>query len=421
MNLKNIFKITILLIAILLILAISTFINVYAAGNCAFSAGVGYGDVNMSTAIKKAATTYGTMGYSSYYATETATYSTLNGYFSNGTRRLESDIVFLSGHGTSKQISTLLGQGLIKGSKFGESNYVGTEDISWKNVKMAIFLACQTGNGDDNLVYDVFRRSGWTTISMGWRQDISQGSAKEWISNFNSKLATGANVDNSLSYANGKSYSDSRVKDLSFYGPGGTVLKKQRASSASNNGTSPITIDESNVNKIYNKNFYYDGTEESKTNLIAAITSINNSFKAEQYEINSYKIKNDGSYYTIDFTYKEGEFYTNSSYTVIVEDNYVTQIIDNTKNKDLVSIQSETNFADDELIETAKNAAKNELETSNEISLFKQNFNNNIEIIGQEIRLFKDLEKNKNYIQIFTTYKFEENVENACFEYMYEI
>lgn len=148
MNIRKIFKIMSIVMLIIMLLAIPASVKVFAAGNCAFSAGYGYGDVNMSDAVKKAATKYGSMGYSSYYATETANFSVLSGTFANGIKRLESDIVFLTGHGASTQVSTLSAQGLIKGNNSGVSNYVGTNTVSWNKVKLAIFLACETGKGD---------------------------------------------------------------------------------------------------------------------------------------------------------------------------------------------------------------------------------------------------------------------------------
>ena len=44
-----------------------------------------------------------------------------------------------------------------------------------------------------------------------------------------------------------------------------------------------------------------------------------------------------------------------------------------------------------------------------------------IEIREQEARLYKDLETNKIYVQVFTTFGYEGNVDTNCKQYMYEI
>ncbi len=411
MKSKKIFILIILVSIIVLSLLKS---SVLAAGNCAFSAGMGEKGY-MIPHVKKAASTYASMGYNSYYATESATFDVLRGSFANGVKRLESDIVFLTGHGSSYSLSVTDSSGVAVG--FSTDKYVGTEDVNWRNVKMAIFLACNTGNGENNLAHKVFEKSGWTTITMGWKQYIEQGSAADWINNFNSKLSTGATVDESLSYANGKQYDDWRVKDISFFGTGSTILKKQSTMLASSNN-----IDETNCIRVLEKQFYYDGTESTNQNLYDAIKSINNLFEGEKYEIFSYKIKEDGSYYTVDLIYKDEEYYTNSCYTLIVEDQFVTQIYDNTY-KNIKTAQTVNSKESQSKVNIAKDLARNELlqEENLDCMLNIKNNTKKIEIREQEARLYKDLETNKIYVQVFTTFGYEGNVDTNCKQYMYEI
>lgn len=252
---------------------------------------------------------------------------------------------------------------------------------------------------------------------MGWKQSIQQGSAKSWISNFNDKLASGTNVWDCISYANGKSYDDSRVKDISFYGEHNTTFTNRSAQILSENSS----IDESNVTKIYEQKFFFDGTEDSKQNLVNAIKQINYSFNPEEYEMNVYQLKDEGGYYTIDFVYKEGEFYTNSSYTLMVKDNYVSQITENTKEISLSSRQAESILVTENMIDTAKKYAKDSLLSNQKNSLFLQGTSSKIKIREQEIKLFKDMETNKRYIQVFNTYSYGESIDKACELYEYEI
>lgn len=406
---KNFLKCTIIGISTLSVLGINA--NVFASGNCAFSAGKGYGDVDMSSTTINASAAYRKMGYNSYYATDGATKSILAGYFQNGTRRLESDIVFLTGHGSSNYIDTAAAGGLRVDSP-SVSKYVGTNEINWNNVKLAIFLACNTGNGSNNLAYDVFKKSGWTTITMGWKQTILNVDADKWISNFNSKLASGGTVDQALDYAGSKSYSNPSIKDLSFFGEASSTFKHSNIS-VMENSSLKNDIDESNITYFNSPLYKYDGKGANLDNIVEAIKTLNPSFNINDYEVNVYDIKNNGKYYTIEFTYKIGDFFTNSGYTVVVKNGYVTQIADNSiSNNTMVYKES-----------TIKKLNDLKVEDLNKIKCIagKQITEKNTEIREQQTRLYWDLKTNQKYIQIDTQYGFENSEACSAYSYLYEI
>ena len=260
---------------IALMLSFSSF--VYANNGYAFSAGKGYGDVDMSSTVEQCATHFSSLGYSSYYATDSANYDILNGYFSTGQKRLESAIVLLTGHGMWNSVSTTVSTKVAMGSSNSATRTVGTNSVNWSNVQLAIFLACLTGqetsNYDYNIAYNVFRLSGWTTTSMGWKQSIAQGSASSWINNFCKSLRNGYSVSVALNSANSKGYSDSRVKDIAFYGNPNLVLKRTKNSSyyvvINKNKVSYIVnnkIDISNIdlnNKKINENIVKENAIEN--------------------------------------------------------------------------------------------------------------------------------------------------------------
>lgn len=76
-----------------------------AAGNHAFSVGTNYGlfDVNTSSDATNACDLYAIAGYTSNYTTE-PTVSIMRGNFQDGTKRIQSDILFFSGHGNTNSV-----------------------------------------------------------------------------------------------------------------------------------------------------------------------------------------------------------------------------------------------------------------------------------------------------------------------------
>lgn len=410
MKVNRISKTILMILLIILLLSITT--NTYAANNMAFSAGKGYDGIDVSQATISCYSSYASMGYNSYYSTSGANRSILAGSFSNGTKRLESDIVFLTGHGSWDRLSTTATGG-VKIGNGTNSKFVGTNNVNWKNVKLAIFLACNTGeetsNSEINLAYNVFKKSNWTTTTMGWHQAINHDAAIAWIDNFNSKLETGATVSRALNYANSKSYVNNTIKDIAFYGNQNLVLKKSR--SMTNNA-----IDESNIIPIEEK-VYFDGQNiKPITNLLSSIFE---EFNIEDYEVDIFTISKDDDYYTIDFTYKIDDAYTNSSYTVIVNKGEVVQVADNSieLNHDNIDYKFD-NYENQEMI--AKEIGTSMTYKQNNINCIS-NFENiaPITIRKQRTRKYIDLEENKKYIQVETEYSYKgsEEIGANCYEY----
>lgn len=411
MSLKKMIKN--LMALFLAIVFFSTTSIVHAENNMAFSAGKGYGDLDVSQATLSSYASYGLMGYNSYYSTSGANASILAGKFNNGTKRLESDIVFLTGHGAWDSIDTTASGGLRIGDT-STFKYVGTNDFDWEKVKLAIFLACETGQETNyeeiNLAYNVFKKSNWKITSLGWHQRITDKSAISWIDNFNSKLETGANVDSAISYANSKSYADNRVKDIAFYGEPNLVLRKTRSISS-------INIDESNI-KYITEDIFFDGQD-----VTPIINLLENNFG--KLDINNYKVdifthSKENQFYTIDFTYLIDDIYTNSSYTAIVNEGKVVQISNNS-----VTVPSNID-TDFENYGREENIAKS-------IGISNTNKSNNIKCINnmesitpilikeQQTRKYIDLIKNEKYIQVETTYSYKDSKSVAVNYYEYKI
>lgn len=369
----------------------------FAAGDCAFSAGYGYGNVNMTSIVKTVCTYTGNMGYHAYYSTDGTNKTILDGYFQNGTKRLESDLIFLTGHGQSDRLYTIAGHGLKTGAS--TQTFAGTAEQNWTKVKLAVFLACNTGNGDGNLAYDVFKRSNWTTTSLGWKNEILEADAKKWAEYFYKKLATGATIDQSMVYAGSQKYNNGNIKDLSFFGNGNMIASKK---SRAINMQEEI---EGNIEQFKEKVKIND--EEVEKEITEFMQKYNSGYKKDDFDISVYDIKEDGSLKIIDLTYKVGKFITNSQYSIIVENGYITQIADNTikneNNYNVYSIDTNIEITNEELENAKKMARKEILKKLNEDDLILTN---------EKMDWFYDLDTNKKYIRITDTFGYK-NDNNA--------
>lgn len=421
MDRKKILKTFLTISIILTTFGITHTVN--AANNMAFSAGKGYGNVDMSATTISSYTYYGKMGYDSRYLTSQATRSGLAASFSNGTKRLESDIVFLTGHGMWNSIDTTASGGLKIGSG-DNSKYVGTNNITWNRVKLAIFLACETGqetsNTDINLAYNVFKKSNWTTTSIGWHQEIWDTAASAWMDNFNSRLASGYSVSSALNYANSQSYSDNRVKDLAFYGNQSLVLSSQNVVMRQNELETQEQAETCENNITYvNEDVHFDGTTETLDNVVELIKQKDKNFNVEDYEVNIFKLSNEYQYYTIELTRKIDDIYTDSAYTIIVNNNKVVQIANNTVDFD--ELKLDKNF-EGVNVNVAKEVATSKVYEKS----IKECIDNNeklvpIEIKKQNIQKYINLKNGKKYIRVLTTYGSEETETIAVSGFDYEI
>ena len=188
-------------------------VTVYASGNNAFSVGADYPNdtVDTRSAARSAATKLGAMGYDSYYSTE-PTYAILGGSFSDdGHKRLQSDIVYLNGHGTPNSV-VFPNTGLRVGGDDGYF-YRGTDNFHWSNVDLAILMACNTSIYGDSIAYRL--NWGGATTSIGFPDTVYTSAGKTWTNRFLDKLADGGTVNEAKDHANS-----------GFFLVGGTEIRK---------------------------------------------------------------------------------------------------------------------------------------------------------------------------------------------------
>lgn len=395
MKLKNVLKIISISIVVILIIIISS-IN-YAAGNCAFSAGGVFDGIDTTQEVLKAKDYYASMGYSSYY-TNDPTFSVLNGYFKNGTRRLESDIVFLSGHGDEYGKAIFLKN---TGVNFGPTtgNYVGLDSVVWNRVNLITYAACRTAFDPEedysNIAVVTYRKGAATVV--GWRHDLDPSAHSKWLNRYNAKLAAGGSIGDAINYANsfndyGSTNLQRNVKDLGFYGDWNRTFKKSRSLENIENPNT-ITVDD---------NIQFSSNNENINGLVELIRTINSNFDLQNYEMKVYKLTDDGEYYTIDFIHKIDGFNTNLGYNINVEDGKVTYITNN--DKELAQTMSINSKLDKKQEQQYNDSAIDKLKQKAVNGELGSTFDENIEILEQNTSYYLDINTGKREYIVSSSY-----------------
>ena len=337
---KKLIIITSKVLGFLLLMCFSI-LNVNAASGYAFSMGTNFGSNNIDTSRDA---TYvddllSGMGYTTYKTTA-PTYYIIDGSFSSGRKRLESDLLFLAGHASS---STMYWNYLSKGGSYAQAlknTNVGTCDEQWtytgigmykmSNVDFAFFAGCQTAKGSGNITEYAKNRGAKTTL--GWTVDVNDEDAYKWEKNFYTKLKSGATINSAVSYANSFTYNTTTVKNTKLYGSTSATIKGISDTLLQGNKN----IDIKNIKDIkINKQLI--NTEYKKQIADIIKTNINDDFNINDFIIEKAE-NNDGIIY--DFYLKINEVKTDIGYTVFVSNNVVTNVIDNMKGNDINSLKS---------------------------------------------------------------------------------
>lgn len=403
MKQKKFLKVATLGILTTLMLGVSSYVS--AASGHAYCAGYSGNDLGTTSMTTNAYNTYRSLGYSSNYTISPSFNTLKSGKFSDGTKYLESKVLFLAGHG-AKDGSSLHLATSYTGIRTGNSslNEVGINEINFNNTKLVTLAGCYTSVNDSSLAVEIYRKGSDNVI--GWRQEVNPGAMTDFLENYHKKLKSGSTVWDALVYAGTFSYSDSRVKDVGFFGSANNTIK-----SASNISTMSSSEDE-----IVNPNTYYVTEDINFTNdnqnlneIISLIKSKDSLFKIEDYEVRINELNKEQNLYIIDFIRKIGNFYTDLGYVVTVKDGKVTTLTNN--NREILPTISKTlsnnTISSENLNSYKKIAIKNLMQKSfKDFSL--GTFNNKDIIVKEQLgQLYFDVNTNKPYYKIFTTYEDE--------------
>lgn len=317
---------------LLLFLIISMFLvpNItHAAGNRAFVIGRNYGDgLNTTIDVNNATPILRAMGLGVVQSTDPAI-DYMQGY-EGSIKRMESDILFFSGHANSSLMHFYQSGGpsnrdfYIRNS-VNSSNTVGLQSYDMNQVKLIVWGGCQTSAGNNSITKQSVDRGAKAAI--GWNQSIQQGSHTEWFQKFWNASTMGT-IESAKNSANSFSYSDNRVKDNKTYGNWYQNLRSLRSTSLNEDDREHnFNINISNMNDSEILNVIYDNIKES----------VDNNFDSKNYIV---EINNSDETKIIDLVFVEKEIRTKLGFTIFIEDNMITKIYDNMKNIDVLELKN---------------------------------------------------------------------------------
>lgn len=366
-------------IILIMVLCFCATLSVLAAGNMAYSVGTSFNKIDTTAAASYAADAYSRAGYSSNLS-QNPSFDDLNGYFGNGIRKLESTILFISGHGSPAYVETSL-TGLSANdwnSYIGDKKLVGAGTVNWGTTSLVTLGACQTAEGGNSSIAGIIRNKGaFTTV--GWTTELPEGSFKNWAKRYSDNLANGQTVYAAITNANNHIYLDNRVKNTQIFGNQNLVIRPTRSIQNAVEHFNIIDID---------SEYSYTNVDELTNYLETIITNFNKS----DYIIDIAKSNNET---IIDFVYKIGNYRTLSGYTVRIKNDKVIQVIDNT-----IPINNEINVED-----FSKDINEDFKEDILEESYQKvKSIANNICECETELQYFYDIENNtKNAVVSITS------------------
>lgn len=350
-------------------------------------------------------------------------HSTLMSKLQYNRKKLESDIVLLTTHGSYNFMDFKEG-GLINGGSEKARNLydvekmqTGTEEFNWRKSTLVLLLGCETGanetkiiNGEKlpNMVQDIYNKGAGEVI--GFRESIEEKDIKKWIKSFNQRLQEGKTFLTCISNTLAQSYINDSIKNIYFLGDSTLFFN------SNGYATLKTQIDEQQFNSDIK---YY--SESDIKNINDFMIENYNKFNLNDYyvSINIANI-NEKEYPVIDYKYKIGEFITNTGYVVLIRENKVFDVIDNTNlNLTTEQIDELKNFSVNNIENLEKIKENNIKELEKDLNIVK------VEKNSQQIQLKYDADENKKYVEFSTKVqrkiKNQENYEERIEKKMYEI
>lgn len=295
------------------------------------SIGTDYGNVDSSGEATTAYNKTKGMGYTAYLSTK-PTVSTVSSYANTFKNGGTNGIMFFHGHGSSSRIIwNYLGNGgsyaagITKyGSMCSFDGYdlLSISEFKPSNAKLAVFMGCETtSNSTDNIASTAVSQGA--KAAFGFDKEIYDGDTDKWTNRFFTKLASGATVNASITYANGFSdYSyPSNMKSARKYGTTSVTLKSEEIAEYNMNSSK---LEEQKI-KTYSRNYRKNISKDEVVEYIK--DSYNSSFDLNNY-IYSYNDNGEEQIYTFNLIVNGVQ--SNIGYTVIVDNNNIN-VIDNMK------------------------------------------------------------------------------------------
>ncbi len=298
-------------------------LGVSAAGNQALLLGRNYGsgEINTTVDVNNAQSALALTG-KTLLANTNPTISWVKGS-NGGTARMESDILFFSGHGNSSLMhfynaSHSSGYDFYITTGTNSSNNVGLSSYSMSRVDLAVFAGCETAKGSSNITKTAQSKGAKATL--GWIPSIQVGSHTSWLKNFWTRVPQVMRISQALTYADSFSYSDSGVKNYNKYGNWNTSLNNLRSSNALfSNDDRSNTLSINVVNKDDNEVVAEIGNWINE--------NLDDNFSLGTYEVDK-TVQEDKTIYDLKLLIN-GDIKTKLGYTVFIYDDVITNIFDN--------------------------------------------------------------------------------------------
>lgn len=375
------------------------------------------GDVSTTSIINDSKKALEDMGFFTSSRTNPS-FNQLNGT-TNGRKNLESNVVLLSTHANDTIMtfpSTALKIGNSGNFQIGDKtmDMVGVNSVNWSKVDLVILGGCNTGSTSEGITAQIYKKGASAVI--GFRDEVLMSSLRDWCRNF-FKMLNGRDLKTSIQYANSQFYEDTRVTKTRLYCKDNIFI----GSSKNANNLKENT----NLNKLDEQKKYYPDKDIMfyTQNDISSVSDFLKT-KNKNFNISNYDIKINDSFYndeivkTIYLEYKIGDFYTNSGYTVILENNKIKEVVDNSielnLNEEEIEELEQYKLSEEKLLEY-KNKAKNEILSKNDILISEDE---------QSIKLIYDIKENKKYISIIYKVKSKETFDynvSSLLDVKYEI
>ena len=210
--------------------------------------------------------------------------------------------------------------------------YAGLESYSMNKSALIIFAGCLTASSvtPTNIAQRANQLGVRTTL--GWITSVDSTAHTLWLNAFHRKIAQSGSVKVAVDYANSLSYTDNRVKNVVIYGD-------TTYTPAWDNGASTLSLlkaSQSLLNIIEQPNLY-----NTSIQLNSNYTPEDVDILVENYIKNNIDEKFELDNYTREISGANNQYYdykllvngaiSDSAYTIVIDNNTIASIIDNTK------------------------------------------------------------------------------------------
>ena len=337
--------------------------------------------------------------------------------------QLYADVQCFLCHGNPDCVVTAV-SGIVAGSDrtYNGRECIGTDSVHWDaDTILVVYGSCQA-MGNDGVISE--NSVGYKTgvrgarVVVGWRSSIEISSVEEWTINYNNRLADGYTVLEAMDYANSFTYLDSRANENSTTIHHSCLhMKIGKYRNAVQGEVRP------------EDNLLLKSTQKSRSN--EAITELNQVYDIiretyPQFNENNYEISsgdslsldiNTGEEIKTDYVnlkLKLGEFETNSGFTIKLNNGTVEAIYDNTIDFDtessLAKTRMTTNYGEYNYEELKNDAIQKVLSA----------YKNNVSIDSSKdvtSKYFYDIETGKKYLVFSIRSTIGDNAEECAEAY----